>query len=399
MKYSYIFLFTLAISLVANYSHAQIEEWVEVAPIPEGRHHPVTWGFDDEGYVVTGSNTFNNPTRDFYRYDPSTDTWETLDDFPGGPRSFSIGVTYNGKGYLGFGASLTQYYDDLWEYDPETDTWTELPSCPCTGRRHPSFVINDGRLFVGLGDGAPGNLNDWWEYNIETEQWTQHDNLPGQPRHHPFQFSAGSHAYAGMGHGGSFIYDDWYKFNMETDSWETMTPFPGEARVAGAQFDYRGDGYIISGDGSDHDYMEEGEFWKYDDDNDSWEELTPHPGISKWAPGAMVIHHKLYFVAGQNRQTGVNTNNVWMYDFGIPAGQNKIAKENIEIYPNPVKDQLNVKGESLEQITIMDLTGKVVIQRDLRTQSIDLSNLDNGSYLVEIKDVDGKIFTDKLIKM
>ncbi|MDC1221183.1 hypothetical protein N8Z47_00785 [Salibacteraceae bacterium] len=50
--------------------------------------------------------------------------------------------------------------------------------------------------------------------------------------------------------------------------------------------------------------MEEGEFWQYDPADDSWLQMPSHPGISIWAPGSFVIEDTLYFISGQNRQTG-----------------------------------------------------------------------------------------------
>ena len=393
-----VYLFTIVLSSIIFQSNAQ---WEAKSSIPEGRHHPVTLGFDDFGYVATGTNTTGAPTKDVYRYDPTTDMWNTLPDFPGDARSFAIGEEYNGKGYMGFGASSFSLLRDLWEFDPETETWTELAPCPCPGRRHPAFVALDGKIYMGLGDGSGGNYNDWWEYDIASDSWEQMPNLPGYQRHHPYQFEAGGQLYAGMGHGNFGIYKDWYRFNLQSKQWEPMNDFPDEARVAGSQFDFNGDGYVLSGDGDDHSWMQQGEFWKYNHASDTWEELPPHPGISKWAPGAFVIDRTAYFIAGQNRQTNVITDDVWAYTFEIPASTNHAQQDPIavDVYPNPATDLIQINTEkSIAQIQLLDLTGRLILNERAVNKQINLSELPAGTYLMKVTFEDGSTANQPLIK-
>jgi PKD repeat protein len=61
----------------------------------------------------------------------------------------------------------------------------------------------------------------------------------------------------------------------------------------------------------------------------------------------------------------------------------------LEIYPNPVKDQIMIKGNlgDVQAIKIFDLAGKVVYEFNSNFMQIDVSNLAKGSYflLVELK--------------
>ena len=335
-------LFTLLFILLPVYAFSQT--WNQVASMPIGKHHPVTFSLDGKGFAITGSNTLNAPTDDVFQYDPSTNQWSELNSFPGTDRSFAIGQAYNGKGYLGFGLSNFSYLNDIWEYDPASDTWSQLTTCECSGRRHPAFIIKDDKIYVGLGDDFSGDLDDWHIYDMITDTWTQVDDIPGDGRHHPFMFSAGDHVYAGMGHSGQTIYGDWHKFNIETDTWETMQDFPGEHRVAGTQFGHQGKGYVLSGDGSNHSFMPTGEFWEYDPQTDVWTELDPHPGVSRWAPGSFVINGAVYFLAGQNRQTDEVLNDTWTYQLTAPSSVTELGdSQSVQIYPNPTSDVLNVQ--------------------------------------------------------
>jgi len=139
----------------------QAQEWVQVASLPSNfnqTHHSFGFSFDGLGYLV-GGNSNTGVRDDFYQYDPTTDAWTQLTDFPGAARGFAIGDTWAGKAYFGFGNDGNNNLNDLWEFDPVTMTWTQLSSCPCLERTHPAMIAQNGKVFVGLGGSNVGNLN------------------------------------------------------------------------------------------------------------------------------------------------------------------------------------------------------------------------------------------------
>ena len=379
-------ILTVFIALLSvNLSFSQ--NWNQVSDIPIGRHHPVTFAIDGKGYSVTGSLTNAGYSKSFLEYDPVADTWSNLPAFPGAARSFAIGAAYEGKGYLGFGVDNNTDFSDLWVFDPSTDQWTQLATCPCQGRSHPAFVISNDHIFVGLGGSSFGDLNDWWMYSINDDAWSQLPNLPGPARHHPFMFEADGNVYAGMGHGGPIIYDDWYMLDTATLQWTTMNDFPSEARVAGTQFGNNGMGYVLSGDGDNHSYMNTGEFWEYNPTSDSWNQLPPHPGISRWAPNSFVIDDVVYFLGGYNRQVGFFPTDVWAYDFSpITVGTNEEAISSLSVFPNPASDYIHITGiDQPVDVEMYNITGQKMAEfrgdSDLR---IDLSNFSSGVYQLRL---------------
>ena len=56
--------------------------------------------------------------------------------------------------------------------------------------------------------------------------------------------------------------------------------------------------------------------------------------------------------------------------------------KEILMYPNPVRDELNIVGE-YNSLNIYDISGKLVLSTD-RTRTIDVSRLENGIYLVNV---------------
>nr|MBS0037556.1 T9SS type A sorting domain-containing protein [Saprospiraceae bacterium] len=323
--------------------------------------------------------------------------WTQLEDFPGGTRSYAYAATYGGKAYFGFGSNdFTYFFNDLWEFNHETQEWTELTSCPCAGRAHPAFVAHSGKIFVGLG-GTGQDLNDWWEYDIETDQWTQRPSLPGPPRHHPFHFAAGEYVYAGFGHGSSSYYSDWYRYDLEENNWTQMNNHPAGGRVAGQEFSHNGYGYIISGDGGGHSNLAEGEFWRYEHEEDSWTRLPDHPGsapdgrVGRWAPGAFVLKDHVYFFGGVNRGNAILFGDMYSFPLETPTPTTnlKVGDQVFKLFPNPASNYLNLEFGDLAveslRVGIFDLQGRQVMELPMTSNRIDISELSSGLYFLQLE--------------
>lgn len=89
-------------------------------------------------------------------------------------------------------------------------------------------------------------------------------------------------------------------------------------------------------------------------------------------------------------------------------GTNKISKSQIEnqnetlnaisIYPNPVKNTLFFSSDMKDvQVSIFNQTGSVVIQQIIKENSLDVSNLTTGVYLI-VFEKDGTKITKQFIK-
>lgn len=389
-----------ALLLSANFLFAQA--WEPMASLPGGasdaRHHPVTFSADGYGYLLAGSVN-GVEARDFMRYEALTDTWEILPDFPGAVRSFSYATTRGTKAYVGFGGANGVPYNDFWEYNIQTEEWTRLADCPCQPRYHPAFIQLDDKIYVGLGNNS-SNLEDWWEYDILTDTWSEKDDLPGPPRHHPFYFGINGIAYVGLGHGNSVngnlsIYRDFYKFDPSTDEWTQLNDFPGEGRVAGTQFDYNGKGYVLSGDGEDHSFMEEGEFWEYDPQSDEWTQLTSHPGSSRWAPGNFVIENFVYFMCGLS-SIQLEYDMMRFELEPLTTAVRHIAAEPIDVFPNPAKGFINIEADITQFSEIRLINSHGQSMQIANRNHINLEDLPAGMYFLQFFK-NGLISTTKVL--
>lgn len=127
-----------------------------------------------EGYVGTGYRSdIGWSSTDFHKYDPATDSWTqiadvAIDPIEGAlPRMESTGFGLNGKGYVVTGVTISSgdNYKDFWEYDPNTDAWIRLEDFPGTARRYMSATTLNGFAYVGLGTNGT-NFKDFWRYDL-----------------------------------------------------------------------------------------------------------------------------------------------------------------------------------------------------------------------------------------
>jgi hypothetical protein len=102
--------------------------------------------------------------------------------------------------------------------------------------------------------------------------------------------------------------------------------------------------------------------------------------------------------------SGSNNNDDFAFDdFRVFDANTEIVKlndDNIQIYPNPVVDfiQINTPAEfSINKVKITDLNGKIIYQNS-KVNKINLSNLPKGNYLLTIFDKNNNSYTKKIIK-
>ena len=308
-------------------SAAQAQTWTSFAPVPNGFVSDHSFGFalGGTGYLVAGQ-TPNGFSDNMYKYDPVADAWSSLPDFPGAERGYTIGDTWNGEAWMGFGLGNDGPLNDLWKFDPATETWTQMASCPCEARYHPAFVAMDGHIYMGLGSSFSGDLGDWWDYDMATDSWSQKPDLPASPRHHPYQFGIDGIVYTGFGHSGEDIFNTWYAYDPSTETWSDMAELPSQGRVAGTQFSHNGLGFALSGDGETHSSMEDGEFWAYNPETDAWSQWPSHPGWSRWAPASFVIDDVVYFMQGTTTDPDSDEYVAANYKFSlVPTVANDVA--------------------------------------------------------------------------
>ncbi len=85
-----------------------------------------------------------------------------------------------------------------------------------------------------------------------------------------------------------------------------------------------------------------------------------------------------------------------------PLGLAAVDRNSFSLYPNPADDQLNIQLGSalaaLKEVTIFDLKGRIVSNPTVSNENISVKNLSTGTYLLVLKTIDGKKYTQKFLK-
>jgi len=74
---------------------------------------------------------------------------------------------------------------------------------------------------------------------------------------------------------------------------------------------------------------------------------------------------------------------------------NKLINESIFVYPNPVKNILNLRcvGEIL-LVEVFDLTGRLRLKKTSKISRIDVSKLESGNYLIKMKTINNNFINE-----
>jgi len=81
------------------------------------RYYATGFSIGAKGYIGTGAEGGGGPyTKDFWEYDPTTNTWTRKADFGGTARYGAGGFSIGTKGYLGTGADVNNpVKKDFWD--------------------------------------------------------------------------------------------------------------------------------------------------------------------------------------------------------------------------------------------------------------------------------------------
>ena len=137
-------------------------------------------------------------------------------------------------------------------------------------------------------------------------------------------------------------------------------------------------------------------------DNNGESEITNtgwETGIIEFTPTEEGVHYLGFNAYSDANQMYVFIDNVRISEAVLAVNQTK--KENLTIYPNPVKDILNLKNDSeISKISVYSLDGKLIRDKKVSSKetTINLLGISVGSYIGIIESTNGKKQTVKLIK-
>lgn len=236
----------------------------------------VAFSVDGMGYVCMGVGG-----KDCWRYDPKQDMWRKMADFPGKPRKNATVFTIGDKAYLATGADMSPGsngdLNDVWEYDPVSDRWTQLGDFPGGKRQGAIAFTVDGKGYIGLGarPGQADSYSDLWEYHPKSDKWTRKADFPLFGRVHASVFVVNSDAFVLFGTEGIKLTEPKnhvYRYSTTNNVWIRDANFLGPLRGGATVFSLDNTGYVFSGYDQDQKWLSD--LWEYSLPDRVWKQQT-----------------------------------------------------------------------------------------------------------------------------
>ena len=165
----------------------------------------------------------------------------------------------------------------------------------------------------------------------------------------------------------------------------------------------------------EQDYTESGDFYHTIDNAEGCDSLiTLHltinnsvtNEITETAEDSFTWNNETYTESGDYVQTLATVNDcdsvVTLHLTIITTGINENEMSEINVYPVPARDIINIEGEGIKSITICDIVGKEIAEYNNAGEakmSISVDNLKSGSYMLVIKNENGDSVTRRITIM
>ncbi|MBQ2573948.1 MAG: T9SS type A sorting domain-containing protein, partial [Bacteroidales bacterium] len=95
-----------------------------------------------------------------------------------------------------------------------------------------------------------------------------------------------------------------------------------------------------------------------------------------------------------------DTKTIPIYVIVIYDNVDESAISEINVYPNPTSSVINISAEGMQNITIMDMTGRVVMSKDVNSnfETISAEGFAKANYMVRIATADGVVVKNIVVE-
>lgn len=377
MRLLLVFIFCQCVSNL----HAQF--WQQLPDFPGNpRDDAAGFSVQDKHYCGTGRDDGFNCTRNFYRFNGTTQNWEIATPLPDGEnRQYATGFAHNGFGYILCGDNCSgNFLNSFWRFDPSNEQWSTLPALPTSGRAGcVHFVIGDSLYLIG-GQNSSGILNEVWRYSINTQEWQQKNNLPIPGIWRGLAFSHENFGYISAGKATSSTWNSaTWKYDPVSDQWTTFPNLNfGERTYVGT---VQKDAFLYVFGGLNPSDQTSTSFEKVDLTLFSSQSLPNFTGNPR--KGALCFSHEgeFYVTTGISGETRLKE--TWKIEnvmISIPLDENRIS-----VYPIPAIHDLFIEIDPSclgEFIYICDQLGKISVIHRIQSlkDQIHIGDLIPGRY-------------------
>ncbi len=192
-------------------------KWVRLADFPgQARNYALSFVIGNKAYVGCGYNGFQT-FKDFYSLNLDSNIWTKIADLPGLPRSKPFHFSLGEKGYVLCGNNYTQsagdnLLKDVYQYDPTTNSWIQIADFPGENREGGISFSFESIGIVAMGLSEVGFSNEIWEYNISSQSWTNRNSFQGASRRNAGYCTINKRGYMIGGNLGSSFTPEMYEY-------------------------------------------------------------------------------------------------------------------------------------------------------------------------------------------
>jgi len=239
------------------------DSWKQKASFPGlARVKAMAVVVDHKAYVGLGFNiseriyNFDACLKDFWMYDPATDTWTKMADFPSNYTDACASFVINNTIYQTSGMNGAAFGEQVWKFIPQAGqpgTWVRLKDFPGTARAAGISSATNDRYFFGTGY-MTDNLNDWWEYFPSNDTWKKRKSMPDNGRDNSVSLQLNNRIFISTGRhfggnltGGHFD-SDILEYDVIRNVWYERGNVPNGGRENAIAFTINGKGYIGYGE-------------------------------------------------------------------------------------------------------------------------------------------------------
>lgn len=357
---------------------------VQIGALTNGYPGAGTAAISNDGTKVAATMT-NSSTgfNEISIYDVATSVWTNLGGLLPTGWDGSVSTAWNmssdGKVIVGL-AKISAGVSQAVKWDVANGI-VDLGSMVAGRSSRANAVNGDGTVIVGWQDTASGRKGAKWVNGVESLITDGNGNPLGEAQ----DVSADGNTIIGFG-------------TFEPYIWNNITGVTTITHPGAGSF-FRGGATAISGDGSKViGYFRpfpaaaatgEGFIWTPTGGRVNLNDYVTGLGISTQGiklslPVAISQDGKK--IAGIGL-TASNSAVAFYLDLTsyLSANENNIAQSNISIYPNPVKNSINLKGAGkIEKAQIYNMVGQKIMSFESIEDMIDVSSLPKGNYVIEI---------------
>ncbi len=359
----------------------------------EGRHRGAAGSTLTKGYMGFGHYNGAGPNivkKDWWEYDPATNSWTQKADYIGGSNGTYAPVIFSFDNFVCVGGGQWATNNNFYKFDPTLNMWIQVASIPASGvvMNVEGFVIDDKGYIM--------DDNVLYEYDSSNDSWTAKASPAPAVWAWNSCFTIGEKGYLKSG-------SAFYEYKPTTDTWITRASFPGLATSGSVGFSQNNKGYIVTGFSGGLSNINS-EVWEYDPLTNTWKQLPEFPGASRRFAVGFSVGNRSFIGLGTN---GTNFNDLWEFNATTLADSLagldnlNLSNKTIITYPNPVQEYIHVESEEFSsfEVFIFNMKGQLVLDGTTINGKLTLEReqLDKGTYTYMVRVNNKIIHQDKLI--